>query len=64
MTNDEFERIGVALVNCRGINLNGQYHIPLNAVLRILHSNLAREDRDAWVWNEQAGTWTRNGITQ
>lgn len=50
MTQDEFERIVVSLSQMGGFNLIGQggYHVPLEGVLRIVHSNLHQEDREKY----------------
>lgn len=53
MTQDEFERILVALANMRALNINGEHMVPLEGVIRVVHSNLHEEDRQKYVFDFQ-----------
>jgi len=50
MTNDEFERIIVAIMQMKIQNINGTSLVSLEGVTRIIHSNLHVEDKQGWEW--------------
>lgn len=61
MTQDEFERILTSLSVASGYNLGGQMYLPIESVLKIIHSNLHPEDRDKYTFDWTKGTWTKYG---
>lgn len=59
MTQDEFERMLVALANMRALNINGEHMVPLEGVIRVIHSNLHQEDREKYEFDFPNNRWVK-----
>lgn len=59
MTSEEFERILIAFGAMGSYKTHNGTLVSLEGVIRIVHSNLNRDDRDLYVFDFQKGTWIR-----
>lgn len=59
MTTEEFERIMTAFSAMAAYNINGNPFVSLENVIKIVHSNLNRDDRGLYIFDFQKGTWVK-----
>lgn len=59
MTTDEFERILVALSHMGCLNINGQIMVPLEGVIKVVHSNLHSDDRSLYEFDFKNYKWIK-----
>lgn len=63
MTSDEFERMLLAITNMRGVVVNGEVWVSAETVIRIIHSNLHAEDKEAWKYDPVTRVWHKEPRT-